>query len=66
MLQQVKCFQQNELVITHFADPTRCGTQVPVSGVVVRPGTIETTIKIRDKAGHTKEITLPNDLLSSR
>jgi hypothetical protein len=65
-MQPQATFQQNELVITHLADPTRGGIQVPVSGVVVQPGTTETTIKIRDKAGHTKEVTLANDLLSSR
>jgi hypothetical protein len=65
-MQQPVTFQQNELVITHLADPTRGGAQVPVSGVVVQPGTNETVVRVRDKAGHTKEVTLANVLLSTR
>jgi hypothetical protein len=64
--QNRKHFTQNELVIFHLVSDLRDGTPVPVSGVVVQPGTVETLIKIRDKAGHIREVMLPNDLLSSR
>jgi hypothetical protein len=59
-------FSKHELVLTHIPDPSRGGAVVPVSGVVVTPGALTSTIRIRNLEGKMALIVVLNRDLVGR
>lgn len=59
-------FQVQQLVLVHLPDVSRNYALVPVPGVVVRPGTAETVVRVRNLTGHLVTISISNDDLAAR
>jgi hypothetical protein len=64
---QTQCpFEQHDLVFTHLIDPAHDNRAVPVTGVVVTPGALTSTVRIRNLKGITTTIVVLNRDLVAR
>ncbi len=63
---RISPFQVQQLVLVHLPDVSRNYALVPVPGVVLRPGTNETMVRVRNLAGNIVNVSIGNDNLVAR